>query len=84
MQTTHNIQLVDEDVLRSQETRLLERIQSHSSDLAARRQLITLRGELSRRESERKQREKKNWWWLKPDTVWGPLDDEMVANSIPE
>jgi len=84
MQTTHNIQHVDADVLRSIEKQLLERIQNHSSDLKARRQLITLRGELSRRAQEQKQRDKKNWWWLKPDTVWGPLDDEVVANSIPE
>jgi hypothetical protein len=87
MQTTHNIQLVDEAVLRSQETTLLRRIEENSFDLPARRQLITLRGELSRRARERKQALSPGavlWWRLKPDTVWGPLDDEMIANLIPE
>ena len=87
MKTTHNIQLVDEDVLRSQEKTFLRRIEENSSDLSARRQLITLRGELSRRERERKQVLSPGavlWWRLKPDTVWGPLDDEMIASEIPE
>lgn len=62
----------------------------NSSDLTARRKLILVRGELSRRSREE---ERKNrpitphallYGRFKPDTVWGPMDDEMIAAGVPE
>lgn len=79
----------EEDLLFREKT-LLAVILLNSGDLAARRQLIRIRGELTRRKREQESKDRAItphvllYGRFKPDTVWGPLDDEMVAASIPE
>lgn len=79
----------EEDLL-SREKTLVALILLNSGDLGARRQLIRTRGELSRRRREEEAKHRAItphvllYGRFKPDTVWSPLDDEMVAATIPD